>query len=421
MCRDCNNRREFIKLGGTSLVFLGLGRATSLAEAFAAPGAAPSESAKGALVVFFQRGAADGLHMVVPYRDSNYRQLRGALALKEPGSGEDRAVDLGNGFAFHPALAPLLPLYEKGRLAVVHAVGSPDTTRSHFDAQDYMESGTPGLKATREGWLTRALAALPEARSEKPNPFSAVALSSTMPRSLAGASHAIALPDFSRLGARGRGATLAEKIERLYVEDGDPDFARAGEEAFRAVELFREKNPLGLAVREGVRYPSGRLSASFRQLARLLQADLGIRIAFLEGGGWDTHFAQGGAAGQMAGNLRELAGCVAAFFRDLGSDFPVTLMTVTEFGRTVAINGAGGTDHGHGTAMLVAGRGVRGGRVAGEWPGLARHGLFEGRDLAVTTDFRDLFFEVATNALGLPRTVTLFPGHRVQRSPGVMA
>jgi uncharacterized protein (DUF1501 family) len=428
MCRECDrfellnlqSRRSFVKLGGTSLVLLGLGRSVSLAEALTAFGREAGQPAPGVLVVFFQRGAADGLHTVVPYRDSSYRELRGALALKEPGSGEDKTLDLGSGFAFHPALSPLLPLYRGGRLAVVHAVGSPDTTRSHFDAQDYMESGTPGVKSTRDGWLSRALGALSAGKSERPNPFSAVALSPTLPRSLAGTSQAIAMQDFSRMATRGRDQTLTEKIERLYATDSDPEFARAGEEAFRAMEVFREKNPLALPVREGVRYPAGRVAASFQQLARLLKADLGIRIAFLEGGGWDTHFAQGGAAGQMANNLRELAGSIGAFFEDLGRDFPVTLLTMTEFGRTVAPNGAGGTDHGHGTAMLVAGRRVRGGRVVGDWPGLSRSNLFEGRDLAVTTDFRDLFSEVAGSALGLPKTVSLFPGYRLSTPPGVM-
>ncbi|MFQ5789938.1 MAG: DUF1501 domain-containing protein [Acidobacteriota bacterium] len=435
MCEYCRSsrpappapmdRRGFLRLGGTSLVLLGMGRGLSAAGAASSitPAGKNPEGSKeehGILVVFFQRGAADGLHMVVPYRDKHYRRLRGALALEEPGRGESRTLDLGDGFAFHPALGPLHGLYGSRRLAVVHAVGSPDPTRSHFDAQDYMESGTPGRKSTRDGWLARALSELDARAPRSSSPFRAVALSSTLPRSLAGSSEAIAMEDFSRLGGRGRGTSLAARIERMYREDSHPEFAKAGEEAFRALKLFREKDPLRQPVPEGVTYPRGRIASAFRQLARLLKADLGIRIAFLESGGWDTHFGQGGATGQMANLLRGFAGSVSAFLDDLGPEFPVTLMTVTEFGRTAAVNGAGGTDHGHGTAMMVAGGGVKGGRVAGDWPGLASKNLYEGRDLAVTTDFRDLFSEVAISALSLPSNANLFPDYRAQRHPGVM-
>jgi uncharacterized protein (DUF1501 family) len=406
------SRRQFLKLSGTTLVLLGWDPARTLAGL---PSTGPARD--GVLVVVFQRGAADGLHMVVPYRDKRYQSARGALALAEPGKAEGATQDLGHGFAFHPAMSSLHPLYESGRLAVVHAVGSPDPTRSHFDAQDYMETGTPGVKGTRDGWLSRALAAL---GSGAASPFAAVSLTSSLPRSLTGSKSAIALADFSRLATGRANGNLTERVERLYAADASAGFAAAGEEAFRTLDLFREKDPLSVPAREGVRYPRGRESQAFRQLAQLVKARLGIRVAFVESNGWDTHFGQGGATGQMANLLRGLSDSVAAFLADVGSDVPLTLLTVTEFGRTVEINGAGGTDHGHGSAMLVAGSGVSGGRVHGEWLGLDSKSLYEGRDLPVTTDFRDLCQEVANEALGLPETCELFPGHRHER-PGVMS
>jgi uncharacterized protein (DUF1501 family) len=375
-------------------------------------------SPKGILIVYFQRGGADGLHMVAPYRDKRYRSLRGALTLDEPGRANG-LLDLGDGFGFHPAMEPLYSLYKQRRLAIVHAVGSPDPTRSHFDAQDYMELGTPGVKSTRDGWLTRALRSIEETDDER-SPFTAIALTSSMPRSLASAADALAMEDFSKLGTRRRNASMAERIYEMYRQDPNPDFANAGEEALRAVELFRDKAPLSVPTRKGITYPPGRRARTFRQLAQLIKADLGIRIAFLESGGWDTHFNQGSAKGQTANLLRELGASISAFFKDLGPDAPITLLTMTEFGRTAAINGAGGTDHGHGTAMMVMGQGVRGGKVWGDWPGLGKTNLYMGRDLAVTTDFRDLFAEVATSALGLSNDTQLFPGYRSKDRPGAM-
>jgi uncharacterized protein (DUF1501 family) len=398
------DRRMFLSMSGGALGFFAT-RRVGLPSASTA-------GANGVLVVVFQRGAADGLHMAVPYRDRSYRELRGALALGEPGKGERPTLDLGDGFAFHPALAPLHPLYRDGRLAVVVNVGSPDGTRSHFDAQDYMESGTPGRKSTRDGWLGRAVGSLSESES---SPFTAVALTASLPRSLAGARDAIALEDFESLAGR----FSDERIESAYRAERASPIGQAGEEAFRAMRLFRERDPLSRSASGEARYPRGRFASRFRQLAQLVKSDLGVRVAFLDIGGWDTHFAQGGAEGSMASSMRELSGSMAAFLDDVGRDVPVTLLTVTEFGRTAGINGAGGTDHGHGAVMLAAGAGVRGGRVVGEWHSLERKDLFEGRDLPVTTDFRDLFQEVAVRALDLSFGGAMFPGHR-PKPVGVM-
>lgn len=396
------DRRNFLRLGSSTLFLLGR---TPL-EALARPA-----GRQPVLVVVFQRGAADALHTIVPYRDPKYRELRGALALEEPGRGENPTLDLGGGFAFHPALSPLYPLYKSGRLAPIVNVGSPDSTRSHFDAQDYMESGTPGLKSTRDGWLARAVEAL---ALDTPSPFTGVALTSQMPRSLAGTHDAIALEDFAKMSFPPRSDPVTERIERLYREDSSALFADAGEDAFFAMRLFRDRDPLSQPTSDGVHYPRGRKSNPLEQLAKLIKAELGVRVAFVESGGWDTHFAQGGATGAMANLMGALAGSVAAFVEDVGETCPVTLLVVTEFGRTVALNGAGGTDHGHGAAMMVVGHGVRGGRVHGDWLGLEKRHLYQGRDLPVTTDFRDVFAEVARSALGPLESATLFPGYRPQ-------
>lgn len=409
-------RRQFLQIGGASLILLGLRSKAALSQALSTE---TKRCPKGILIVYFQRGAADGLHMVAPYRDKHYRSLRGVLTLGEPGKANG-VLDLGDGFGLHPALKPIYPLYEAKRLAIVHAVGSPDPTRSHFDAQDYMESGTPGIKSTRDGWLARALRAM-AMQDDRRSPFAAIALTSNMPRSLATAADALAMEDFSKLGTRRRNTSMAERIYQMYRQDSDADFAHAGEEALRAVELFRDKDPLSAPPRKGITYPPGRRARTFRQLAQLIKADLGIRIVFLESGGWDTHFNQGTAStGQMSNLLRELAGSISALFEDLGPNAPVTLLTMTEFGRTAAINGAGGTDHGHGTAMMVMGSRVLGGKVLGDWPGLGKNSLYQGRDLAVTTDFRDLFTEVATSALGLPKGTELFPGYEIKRRVGTI-
>jgi uncharacterized protein (DUF1501 family) len=391
------DRRRFLELSGGTLLLLRSGLARGA-----------TASKESVLVVIFQRGAADGLHMVVPYRDSRYRSLRGALALEEPGKGDNPTLDLGNGFAFHPSLAPLYEMYREGRLAALVNVGSPDPTRSHFDAQDYIESGTPGRKSTRDGWLGRALASMPSS-----TPFKAVSLTAGVPRSLAGTKEVIALEDFEKLDPpRANDRTLADRIEKLYRNDASPELSRAAEAAYRALQTFREKDPLGKKALAAATYPKGRFAPRLRQLAQLVRADLGIRAAFLESEGWDMHFAQGGAEGPMGNHLRELAGAIAGFFEDLGAAIPVTLVTVTEFGRTVEANGAGGTDHGHGSVLLAAGSRVKGGRVVGDWLSLDSSNLYEGRDLPVTTDYRDALHEIASATLGIDPSVELFPDYR---------
>jgi uncharacterized protein (DUF1501 family) len=381
--------------------------------------AGAAESKGKILVAVFQRGAVDGLSMVVPHGDPGYAAARSTIALKAPRRGEsDRALDLDGFFALHPGLAPLGPLWENRSLAVVHACGSPDTTRSHFDAQDYMESGTPGVKSTTDGWLARAVKALPA----KAAPFRAVALGPALPRTLHGDVGAISMQSIDRFDVRGaQDGTARRGFEALYAEGVRDLLYGTGRETFEAVKMLRSANASGIAPANGAEYPRGQFGDAMRQIAQLVKANVGLEVAFADMQGWDTHVGQGAEQGQLALRLREFGGALAAFTKDLGDRMAdVMVLTMSEFGRTVAENGNRGTDHGHATAMLVIGGRVRGGKVYGRWPGLARQQLFEGRDLAVTTDFRALFAEVAGRHLGAP-AAPVFPGFKAPMPLGLLA
>jgi len=408
------DRRTFLKCGACSLVAL------AGPPGFLVRTAAAAEAKGKVLVAVFQRGAVDGLSMVIPHGDAGYAGVRPSIALKAPKRGEsDRALDLDGFFAFHPALAPLVPLWENRSLAVVHACGSPDSTRSHFDAQDYMETGTPGVKSTPDGWLARAV----KGRSAKAAPFRAVALGPALPRALQGDVGAIAMPSIDRFDVRaaadGNGAKRG--FESLYAAGVRDLLYGTGRETFEAVKLLRSAGAGAIPPANGAEYPRGPFGEAMRQIAQLIKANVGLEVAFADMQGWDTHVGQGAEQGQLALRLREFGGALAAFARDLGDRMAdVVVLTMSEFGRTVAENGNRGTDHGHATAMLVLGGPVRGGRVYGRWPGLARPQLFEGRDLAVTTDFRALFSEIAARHLGVP-AAPLFPGFTAAQPLGVMA
>jgi uncharacterized protein (DUF1501 family) len=360
------------------------------------------------LVAVFQRGAVDGLSMVIPHGDPGYAGVRPGIALQPPRRGEgESARDLDGFFALHPALAPLLPLWDARTLAVMHACGSPDVTRSHFDAQDYMESGTPGVKSTPDGWLARAVKALPERRV----PFRAVALARTLPRSLQGEAGALAMPSIDRFDVRASSAAPAAGFEALYEQGARDLLHGTGRETFEAVRALKQSGAGRLTPANGADYPPGRFGDALRQVAQLVRADVGLEVAFVDSDGWDTHVAQGAEQGVLARRFRDFGAGLAAFAQDLGDRMSdVVVLTMSEFGRTVAENGSRGTDHGHATAMLVFGGGVRGGKVYGRWPGLAPEQRFEGRDLAVTTDFRVLFAEVARRHLGIAQPASLFPG-----------
>ncbi|MEK7385258.1 MAG: DUF1501 domain-containing protein [candidate division NC10 bacterium] len=408
------NRRTFLKCGACSLVAL------AGPPRFLVRTAAAAEAKGKVLVAVFQRGAVDGLSMVMPHGDAGYAGVRPSIALKTPKPGEsDRALDLDGFFAFHPALAPLVPLWENRSLAVVHACGSPDSTRSHFDAQDYMETGTPGVKSTPDGWLARAVKRLPA----KAAPFRAVALGPALPRTLRGDVGAISMPSIDRFDVRAVADDGATKrgFESLYAQGVRDLLHGTGRETFEAVKMLRSAGASSIPPGNGAEYPRGSFGEAMRQIAQLIKANVGLEVAFADMQGWDTHVGQGAEQGQLALRLREFGGAFAAFARDLGDRMAdVVVLSMSEFGRTVAENGNRGTDHGHATAMLVLGGPVRGGHVYGRWPGLARPQLFEGRDLAVTTDFRALFSEVAARHLGVP-AAPLFPGFTAAQPLGVMA
>ena len=378
---------------------------------FLARAAGAAEARGKVLVALFQRGAVDGLSMLVPHGEAAYYAARSSIALARPRRGDAAAaLDLDGFFALHPSLAPLLPLWQAGTLAVVPACGSPDVTRSHFDAQDYMESGTPGVKSTPDGWLDRTARALPAAGA---TPFRSVALGPRLPRALRGEAGGLALSSLARFDVRATSqpAMSQRGFESLYREGVRDLLHGTGRETFEAVKMLKSVGAARLAPAHGADYPRGRFGQALRQIAQLIRSDVGLRIAFADIEGWDTHVAQGAEQGQLANRLREFGTALAAFARDLGDRMAdVLVLTMSEFGRTVAENGNRGTDHGHATTMLALGADVRGGRVYGRWPGLAPERRFEGRDLAVTTDFRHLFHEITTHHLQIPSTTPLFPG-----------
>jgi uncharacterized protein (DUF1501 family) len=367
------------------------------------------------LVVVFQRGAADGLNMVVPYREKHYYEMRPSIGIPQ-----NQVLDLDGFFGFHPSLSAFQPLYEQGHLAVIHAVGSPDMSRSHFDAQDYMESGTPGVKSTTDGWLNRALQDEDQRTHEARTAFRAVALGSEVPRTLAGKIPAIALSNVNHFVVGEKGKTTspaAGAFEAMYSDSGDRIFHAAGEETFEAVKMLRAANPAQYAASPGAEYPGTEFGGNMRQIAQLLKADLGVETAFTDLSGWDTHHDQGSVNGQLSNRLRDFSDTIAAFWRDLGDDAEhVTLVTLSEFGRTARENGTGGTDHGHANVMFVLGGKVKGGKVYGRWPGLGKEQLNEGRDLALTTDFRLVLGEVVTRTSGVNNLDGVFPGAGLEKS-----
>lgn len=403
------SRRSFLK--STGLGFLAFG----LPPSFLVRAAGAEQNARGkSLVVVFQRGGMDGLNVVIPFKDQAYYALRPTIAVKEPASGDERGIDLDGYFALHPALAPLKTIYDKGQLAIVHAAGSPDNSRSHFDSQDYMELGTPGIKSTPEGWLNRYLSEKRAAGS----PFRGVAVSPQMPRTLAGRAPALSMSSIEEF--RLRNLAMAGALEKLYSNSADPLFRQGGKSLFEAMARLRaieSRIPPSTAT-----YSAGRFGNGLKQIARLIKADLGVEVAFTEIEGWDTHVAEGGASGQLANRLKELGEGLAAFYQDLGDRMEdVVLVTMSEFGRTARENGNRGTDHGHANVMFVLGGGVRGGKVYGRWPGLAPEVLYEGRDLDLTTDYRAVCGEVLTRHLAQRDLIKIFPGFRAPGSLGLVA
>jgi uncharacterized protein (DUF1501 family) len=371
------------------------------------------------LVCLFQRGAVDGLNMIVPHGDRLYYAERPRIAVP----ARD-VVDLDGYFGLHPRLAALKPLWDNKSLAVIHAAGSPDSTRSHFDAQDYMESGTPGRKVTPGGWLNRYCE---HDREHLATPFRAVAFGPRLPRILAGTAPSLAIQDLHAFGLREPGAArdrLTGAFEELYAGAATGLLATSSREAFEAVQLLEHANPTQYQPASGVTYPRGRLGAAMLQIAQLIKANVGLQVAFADVTGWDTHVNQGASDGQLATRLADLGQALAAFAHDLGEAMrDVVVLTMSEFGRAIRENGSRGTDHGRATAMLVLGGPVNGGKVLGRWPGLDPASRFEGRDVAVTTDFRDLFGEILTRHMRAADLSPIFPGFTADpaRFPGAIS
>jgi uncharacterized protein (DUF1501 family) len=412
------DRRMFLKSSGLALVAGGF-----LPKVFIRMAQAGTPASRRVLVAIFQRGAVDGLNLVVPYGERIYYDARPSIAIPRPGSGSNAALDLDGFFGLHPSLAPVLPYFQDGSAAFVHAVGSPDSTRSHFDAQDFMESGTPGVKSTSDGFLCRTLA---EKKEQKASPLRAVALSPTMPRILSGSAGAVSMGNIADFGIRAGAATpaVSQSFESMYAETVAGTLSGTAKESFEAVKIMKAADPAAIAPANGAEYPRGPFGNAVKQIAQLIKADVGLEIAFADVGGWDTHAGEGGAEGQLSNRLRDYGQAIAAFARDLGSRMAdVTLVTMSEFGRTVRENGNRGTDHGHANVMLLLGGDVRGGRVYGKWPGLDSSHLYENRDLAVTTDFRDVFAEILSKRMGVKNLAAVFPGYDLdeRRRPGVIA
>jgi uncharacterized protein (DUF1501 family) len=404
-------RRAFVKSGALALVTMGLSPSFLRRTAF---GMDLLNAPKGkVLICLFQRGAADALNIVVPHGEKAYYAMRPSIAIPQPSRmAPNSAIDLDGFFGLHPALAPLKPLYDRKLLAPVHAVGSPSTTRSHFDAQDYMETGTPDNKGTSDGWLNRYLAVkgtCDECNLVK-TPFRAVAMTPQTPRILEGPSATVAMNSLDEFSVRATGSS-AERLEALY-RTGSADLVHAtGSETFDAVKMLRSANPQKYLPQNGAEYPRSQFGLRLLQIAQLIKANVGLEIAFADVGGWDTHVNQGASTGQLAQRLDDFSRSIAALVADLGDRMDdVVIMTMSEFGRMARENGNRGTDHGHAGALFVIGGHVKGGRVHGKWPGLEQEQLYEGRDLALTTDFRSVFAEVVSDHLGARALDKIFPG-----------
>jgi uncharacterized protein (DUF1501 family) len=401
-------RRIFLRNSGLAVV------GTAAIPSFltrAAFGSTESASRDKRLVVIFQRGAADGLNIVVPHGEPAYYAVRPSINIPRKS-----VIDLDGFFGLHPALAPFQPLWNQRHLAIVHAAGSPDPSRSHFDAQDFMESGTPGVKATDDGWLNRCLHDLPIPADK--SAFRAIALGPSLPRILSGKEPALAVNnvnDFS-VGGRGANATpISNTFEAMYAQSVDSVLHGTGQETFDAVKMLKSADPSKYKPAAGADYPKGRFGDSLKQLAQLIKANLGVQVAFADIGGWDHHVNEGSTQGQIANVLGEFSQSLAAFWTDLGDLREDTVVvTMSEFGRTARENGNRGTDHGHANVMFVMGDPVKGGKVYGRWPGLDQSQLYEGRDLALTTDFRQVLGEAVYSHLGNKSLNEVFPGFESQ-------
>jgi uncharacterized protein (DUF1501 family) len=408
------DRRLFLKSSGIGLASFGfMAAAPEFLHQFASAQSKNGYGKKKVLVTIFQRGAVDGLNMLVPYGESEYYNLRPTIAVKKPGQ-TDGAIKLDDTFGLNPAMTAFEPLWKSGQLAAITAVGSPDNSRSHFDAQDYMESGTPGIKSTRDGWLNRVLQST-SAKDE--SPFRAVSMTQSLPRALYGKAPSVAMTNLSDFSIKAGLYTsdLKGGFEGIYQQNAKDSLGEMGKETFEAVNFLKKANPSQYKPENGAVYPPTDLGRSLQQIAQLIKAGVGLEVAFTDTGNdirWDTHTNEGSGRGQLANFLRTFSQSIAAFATDLGKGMDnVVVLTMSEFGRTARENGGRGTDHGHANTMFAIGNSIKGGKVYGEFRGLKNDKLYEGRDLDVTTDFRDVFAEAAFKHTGTKDLAKLFPNY----------
>lgn len=406
------DRRAFMKSGALALFAAGIGGVPNfIARAADSRKIVGPYKKNKVLVCIFQRGAMDGLMAVSPYTDANLKTLRPTLYMS-PAETEGKMFDLDGRFGLHPSLGAFQPYFAEGRMAIVHGVGSPNNTRSHFDAQDYMESGTPFSKSTQSGWLNRAVGLLGH---DAATPFRAVSLTSSLPRSFYGDSETLAINNLQEFAVQMRGNPLASNLasksfESLYDQTSNQLLSKTGKESFDAMKMLNVNNLKNYQPAAGIVYPNSALGNSLKQIATLIKMDVGLEVAFAESGGWDTHFNQGAANGALARNLKDFSDSIDAFWKDLSAyQDEVTVMTMTEFGRTAHQNGTGGTDHGRASCLFVLGNDVKGGKVYNNIKSLAKEDLEDGRDLPVSTDFRSVFSSVANAHLKINNNKILFP------------
>ena len=423
------NRRVFLKQGALAFVCSGagpfFGPSFLRQAAMAADLGASTTNDDKVLICIFQRGAVDGLSMVVPYGDPYYYQNRQEISIAAPSqaAGANGALDLDGYFALHPSLAGLLPIYKQGQLAAIQACGSPNASRSHFESQDLMESGVDESAGVQDGWLNRLLTSCPEDRA-KQTAFRAVSMTSVIPRSLQGQEDAMAIRDLDTFGLNGDAGGMpmagpsgtANGFEAMYGSAVDTVLHGTARESFDALSLLKETRKVPYQAANGAVYPQGAFGRNLKQIAQLIKARVGVKIAFAEVDGWDTHANQGNAQGQLSQRLKTFGDALAALHRDLGDRMSdVVVVTMSEFGRAVHQNGNRGTDHGHGTCFFTLGGSIKGGKVYGDWPTLAPDKLFQDRDLAITTDFRDVFGEICARHfdVSMQDMSKLFPGYAV--------
>ncbi|MFZ1750643.1 MAG: DUF1501 domain-containing protein [Saprospiraceae bacterium] len=402
-----DNRRVFLKKGGVALFGLGLGGIPNFVKAAVAQ--QKTSASKKILVCIFQRGAMDGLMAVSPFTDQNLKKARPNIFM-EPGTGKS-LIDLDGKFGLHPGFKGFDDLFKSRHLAIVHGMGSPNKTRSHFDAQDYMESGTPYQKGTDSGWLNRAL----QQKKDNSSVFQGVSLTSSLPRSFYGDYPCLAVSNFNDFKINTRSgkaitASTATSFEELYDLTADELQKQTSKESFEAMKMVEKLNFKNYTPDHTAKYPASPLGNSLKQIAQLIKSDVGLEIAFAESTGWDTHFNQGTENGIFARNANDLSSAVSALWQDVEAyQNEVVIMTMTEFGRTVKQNGTNGTDHGRASCSFIIGSHVSGGKVYHKIPELSIENLEDGRDLPVTIDFREVFNEVALKHLHVKDTQKLFP------------